>query len=191
MRQALDAMTDTGSLEGKSAGQALPASTTASSADSAGEDAARGAGRGGLAVAAAKVWFILVGLLQQTLLPRFIGMDGYGAFSMVLAIANIPNNVVTTSSIQGVSRAVAGAPGREEEAQRRVLLIHAALAPCLAAVFAVFAPLAAEFEHAPHILVPLRIFACVLFVYGLYTPLIGGLNGKRRFVAQASLDITF
>ncbi len=174
-------MTNTGSVEGKSADPA----------DSAGEETARGAGRGGLAVAAAKVWFILVGLLQQTLLPRFIGMDGYGAFSTVLAIANIPNNVVTTSSIQGVSRAVAGAPGREEEAQRRVLLIHAALAPCLAAVFAVFAPLAAEFEHAPHILVPLRIFACVLFVYSLYTPLIGALNGKRRFVAQASLDMTF
>jgi stage V sporulation protein B len=154
-------------------------------------DEARGAGRGGIAVAGAKVWFILVGVVQQTVLPRIIGMEGYGAFSTVLAISNIPNNVVTTSSIQGVSRAVAGAAGHELEAQRRVLLIHAAIAPCLAALFLVFAPLAAEFEHAPHILGPLRIFACILFVYALYTPLVGSLNGKRRFLAQAGLDVAF
>ena len=156
----------------------------------AGDDA-RGAGRGGIAVAAAKVWFILVGIVQQTVLPRLIGMEGYGAFSIVLAIANIPNNVVTSSSIQGVSRAVAGAAGREQEAQRRVLWMHAAIAPCLAALFFVVAPLAAEFEHAPHIVRPLRIFACILFIYALYTPLVGVLNGKRRFLAQAGLDITF
>src|SRR5690349_13184745 len=126
-----------------------PAAPTAS-------DEARGAGRGGIAVAGAKVWFILVGVVQQTILPRIIGMEGYGAFSTVLAISNIPNNVVTASSIQGVSRAVAGAAGHEQEAQRRALFLHAALAPCLAAVFLAFAPLAAEFEHAPHILLPLR-----------------------------------
>jgi stage V sporulation protein B len=154
-------------------------------------DEARGAGRGGIAVAGAKVWFILVGVIQQTVLPRIIGMEGYGAFSTVLAVANIPNNVVTTSSIQGVSRAVAGAAGEEQAAQRRALVIHAALAPCLAALFFAAAPLAAEFEHAPHILLPLRIFACVLFVYALYTPLVGALNGKRRFLSQAALDVTF
>jgi stage V sporulation protein B len=119
-------------------------------------------------------------------------MDGYGAFSTVLALANIPNNVITASSIQGVSRAVAGAgPEKEEQAQRHALRTHAAIAPCVAALFFALAPLAAEFEHAPHILRPLRIFAGVLFVYGLYTPLIGALNGKRRFVAQAGLDISF
>jgi stage V sporulation protein B len=169
-----------------------PSNSPPPGADKTDNDAARGAGRGGLAVAGAKIWFILVGLLQQTLLPRFIGMDGYGAFSIVLAVANIPNNVMTASSIQGVSRAVAGAGALHElEAQRRALRVHFILAPCLSAVFFALAPLAAAFEHAPHVLTPLRIFAGVLLVYGLYTPLIGALNGKRRFVAQAGLDITF
>jgi stage V sporulation protein B len=157
-----------------------------------GEDVARGAGRGGLAVAGAKVWFILVGLVQQTLLPRLIGMAGYGAFATVQSIANIPNNLVTASSIQGVSKAVAGAgAGMEDQAQRRVLMIHAALAPILPAIFWAIAPFAAEFEHAPHLERPLRIFALVLLVYGLYTPLVGVLNGRRQFLKQASLDITF
>lgn len=145
-----------------------------------------------MAIAGAKIWFILVGFVQQTLLPRFIGMGGYGAFSTVLAFANIPNNVVTTASIQSVSRAVAGAPeGQEDMAQRRTLLIHLGLAPLLALAFAGLAPIAAQFEHAPHVLEPLRIFAAVLFVYAIYTPMVGALNGKRRFFAQAGLDVTF
>jgi stage V sporulation protein B len=164
----------------------------AASAASSNEDVARGAGRGGLAVAAAKVWFIVVGLVQQTLLPRLIGMDGYGAFSTAQSIANIPNNLVTASSIQGVSKAVAGAPaGKEDQAQRRVLLIQAALAPILPAIFWGLAPFAAEFEHAPHLERPLRIFALVLLVYGIYTPMVGVLNGRRQFLKQASLDVTF
>ena len=57
--------------------------------DTGDADTARGAGRGGLAVAGAKVWFILVGLVQQTLLPYIIGLDGYGAFSTVLAVASL------------------------------------------------------------------------------------------------------
>jgi len=36
----------------------------------------------------------------------------------------------------------------------------------------------------------MRILAGVLFTYGIYTPLVGALNGKQRFVHQASLDIT-
>jgi stage V sporulation protein B len=150
------------------------------------------AGRGGLAVAGAKIWFILVGFLQQTLLPRLIGLDGFGAFSIVLAVANIPNNVVTTASIQGVSRAVseAGRAG-EQSAQRRALRIHAVLAPCLAVPFFLAAPFIADFEHAPHVITPLRIFSAVLFIYAIYTPLVGALNGRRRFLAQAGLDVTF
>jgi stage V sporulation protein B len=174
------------------ADETAPVGSPSAASEKGDGDTARGAGRGGLAVAGAKVWFILVGLVQQTLLPHLIGMDGYGAFSTVLAVANIPNNVITASSIQGVSRAVAGAgSGQEEQAQRRALRTHFALAPILAALFFALAPLAAEFEHAPHILLPLRIFAGVLFVYSLYTPLVGVLNGKRRFVAQAGLDVSF
>jgi stage V sporulation protein B len=185
-------MREVGVVPSDPAEQAVPPPAPTAATDASGNsEAARGAGRGGLAVAGAKVWFILVGLVQQTLLPRFIGMDGYGAFSIVLAVANIPNNVITSSSIQGVSRAVAGAGAQEEQAQRRALRIHGVLAPCLAALFFTLAPLAAAFEHAPHVLLPLRIFAGVLLVYGIYTPLVGALNGKRKFVAQAGLDVTF
>jgi stage V sporulation protein B len=42
---------------------------------------------------------------------------------------------------------------------------------------------------APHIVPALEALSLVFFLYGLYTPLVGALNGNKRFVAQAGLDV--
>lgn len=153
-------------------------------------DVTRTAGRGGLAVAFAKVYFIFVGLVQQIALPRLLGLDGYGALASVLSIAGITYNPVTTTSIQSVSRAVAqAAPGTEAGTIRRVFTVHAVFAVLLAGGFFSLAPFIADSVGAPHVVGPLRILSAVMLMYGLYTPLVGVLNGQRKFVAQATLDV--
>jgi stage V sporulation protein B len=155
------------------------------------ESVARNAGRGGIAVLGAKVFFIFTGLAQQTLLPRAIGLAGYGALARVLALSNILNNVVVASSTQGVSRAVARAIGAEGRAFRATLRVHVPLAIALAAGFAAGAPWLASFEGAPYIVKPLLLMALVALFYGLYAPIIGLLNGRGQFSRQAALDVTF
>ncbi|HMJ12661.1 MAG TPA: lipopolysaccharide biosynthesis protein [Polyangiaceae bacterium] len=153
-------------------------------------DVTRSAGRGGLAVAFAKLYFILQGLIQQVALPRVLGLDGYGALSSVLSIASIAYNPVTTTSIQGVSRAVAqSTPENEAATIRRTLSIHAALAVFLAAVFFFLAPPLGDWVGAPHVVGGLRILSGVMLLYGFYTPLVGVLNGQKKFLYQAGLDI--
>jgi stage V sporulation protein B len=153
-------------------------------------DVTRAAGRGGLAVAFAKVYFIFVGLVQQIALPRLLGLDGYGALASVLSIAGITYNPVTTTSIQSVSRAVAQSTSETQAGTiRRVFTVHAVFALLLAAGFFLFAPFIAGSLGARHIVGPLRILSGVMLLYGLYTPLIGVLNGQRKFVAQATLDV--
>ncbi|HEX6273356.1 MAG TPA: oligosaccharide flippase family protein [Polyangiaceae bacterium] len=152
-------------------------------------DVARVAGRGGLAVAFAKIYFIVTGLVQQIALPRFLGLDGYGALGTALSITSVTYNPVIGTSIQGVSRAVAQAPGNERAALRRTFVIHVALSTLLAAAFFALAPRLAVLIGAPHVSGALRILSAVIFVYGMYTPLVGALNGTRRFVHQAGLDI--
>ncbi len=155
------------------------------------QDGARSAGRGGLAVAGAKIYFILLGLVQQIALPRVLGLDGYGALSRVLSIASITYNPITTMSIQAVSRTVVHAPPEELSATvRRVLGWHALFGVVLAAVFAFFAPELAAVAGAGHVETPLRILAGVLLIYSIYTPLIGVANGQKRFVLQAAFDVT-
>lgn len=154
--------------------------------------ATRTAGRGGLAIAVAKLSFILFGFAQQLVLPRVLGVDGYGEISRVLAIVGIVNNVVVSASIQGVSRSVASVPeSKASEALRRTLWVHAPLALGISTLFAAGAGLIADAVHASHVTGPLRIVGAVVLLYGLYAPLVGGLNGRRKFVAQASLDIFY
>jgi stage V sporulation protein B len=162
----------------------------------AGDERARTAGRGGVAVLAAKAFFIVIGLVQQTVLPSLIGLAGYGALSRVLAVASVVNNVVVSSSIQGVSRTVArerakGESLLEEQALRATLRVHVPLAFGLALLFGLVAPLVGRFEQAPHVVMPLVVASGVVALYGVYAPLIGMLNGRAQFTRQASLDMTF
>lgn len=141
-------------------------------------------------MAFAKVYFILNGLVQQILLPRVMGLDGYGAWSTVNSIASITYNPVVSMSIQGVSRAVAATPGSEQPAAlRRALKVHALFAVLLGAAFWVLAPVITESAGAPHVTLGLRVLSGCMVLYGLYAPLIGALNGQKRFVAQAAFDI--
>ncbi|HEX6764560.1 MAG TPA: oligosaccharide flippase family protein [Polyangiaceae bacterium] len=152
-------------------------------------DVARDAGRGGLAIAFAKIYFIGTGLVQQIALPRLLGLDGYGALGTALSITSITANPITGTSIQGVSRAVAQSPGSEPAALRRTFVVHSAAAALLALAFFTVAPFVATKIGAPHVVSALRILSAILLLYGLYTPLVGALNGSRRLVMQAGLDI--
>lgn len=153
---------------------------------------ARDVGRGGLAIAVAKVSFIGFGFVQQLLLPSVLGVAGYGAVSRVLALVSVVNNVVVATSLQGVSRTISGTPDAEQgRVLRRLVGLHGAIALSLSLAFLVGAGLVAESAGAPHVTTPLRVASAVVLLYGLYAPLVGALNGRRRFVDQAGLDIFY
>lgn len=162
---------------------------TSERAAGAAEDEQKQAGRGGLAVLAAKVYFILSGLVQQSLLPDAIGRADYGALARVFAVSNVFNNVIVASSTQGVSRTVAGAGAHEREALRATLRVHVGVAALATGLLLLAAPLVASLQGAPEILAPLVVIAGVLAAYGVYAPLVGYINGRRMFAKQAGLDI--
>lgn len=158
----------------------------------AGGDTARKAGRGGLAVGAAKVFFLLVGFVQQVLLARVLGPEGYGALSRVLAIANIANNVVISGGIQGASRVIAQTPDEARPAaQRRVLLTHAVLSVPLATLFFFVGPFIATRTGGAHVVPHLRVLSIVVLAYTVYAALVGVMNGRELFGRQASVDVLF
>ncbi|MGH7272137.1 MAG: lipopolysaccharide biosynthesis protein, partial [Polyangiaceae bacterium] len=154
-------------------------------------DAAQVAGRGGIAVLGAKVFFLIVGFVQQPLLRLAVGIGDFGGLAQALVVANTVNNVVIASGTQGVSRAVAGAPGHEPDALRAAMRVHVPIAVLVAAAMAVAAPAYASFEHAEDVVAPLLVLAMVALLYGLYAPVIGYLNGSKLFGRQAALDVTF
>ncbi len=156
------------------------------------EDAARTAGRGGLVIVAAKILFIFYGFAQQILLQHLLGEAGYGEVSFVNATVGVINNVMVAASIQGVSRTVASAPPESVgELYRRVLGYHAVIAVIMAAGFAALAGVITSVFHAEHLTTPLRVVALIVLLYGIYAPIVGSLNGRKRFVDQGGLDIVY
>jgi stage V sporulation protein B len=153
------------------------------------EEEQKRAGRGGLAVLVGNVYFILTGLLQQTLLPHVIGRADYGALARVSAVSNVFNNVIVSSSTQGVSRTVAAAGAAEREAFRATLRAHVGIAAVATALLLATVPVVTYFQHAPEVAAPLVAMAGVLAIYGVYAPLIGYINGRRMFGRQAALNI--
>lgn len=152
-------------------------------------EAARTAGRGGLAIAGAKVSFIIFGFIQQPILAALLGDVGYGEMSRVLTIVGIVNNVMVATAIQGVSRAVASVPDESAaEAFAKTLRVQVTMAMVVSAAFAIAAGWIAGFVKAPEVTNPLRVVAGVTLFYGIYAPLVGSLNGRRKFLAQAGLD---
>lgn len=177
-----------------SAGDVSPAAAPAdaATAPAPAADTARKAGRGGLAIAVAKLSFLVTGFVQQLLLPKVLGVDGFGAVSRVLALVSIVNNVIVATSLQGVSRTVSSArPEDEAAAFRRVLGLHTVLALVVSTAFALGAGFLADAVGASHVTTPLRIVATIVLLYGVYAPLVGALNGRHRFVDQAGLDIVY
>lgn len=153
-------------------------------------DASREAGRSGLALASAKVYFIIAGTVHQIALPRLLGLDGYGALASALSLASIVYNPIVSTGIQGVSRAVATAePANRAALLRQSLVVHAIGALVIAALTFALAPAVAAALGAPHLTLSLRVLSAVLLVYGLYAPLVGALNGQRRLLQQAGFDI--
>lgn len=169
--------------------EAKPGAIAANEESSA--DRARTAGRGGVAVLGAKLFFLVVGFVQQPLIRLAVGRDDFGGLAQALAVSNTVNNIVVSSGTQGVSRAISGARGHEAQALRVALRVHLPLAIAIAALTAVATPFYAAFEHAPDVSAPLYVLAGVALLYGLYAPLIGALNGRNLFGRQALLDVTF
>ncbi|HEY3234269.1 MAG TPA: oligosaccharide flippase family protein [Polyangiaceae bacterium] len=143
-----------------------------------------------MAIAGAKLYFMVTGLVQQFALARVLGIEGYGALRSALSIASIAYNPITSTGIQGVSRAVAGTePAQQPTTIRRVLIIHSAVGVLASAAFFAAAPFVGRAVGAPHVVNALRILSGVLLLYGLYTPLVGVMNGRRQFVRQAGIDV--
>ena len=149
-------------------------------------------GRGGMAIAMAKLYFIAVGFVQQIVLKHLLGLQDYGTLGRVQNVGSILYNPIVSTSVQGVSRAVAQAGEADRPAvARRVLGYHFLAIVPVGVGFFFAVPFIAEGLNAAHLVTPLRIMTGIIVLYGLYTPLVGVLNGVRRFGAQAALDATF
>jgi stage V sporulation protein B len=106
-------------------------------------------------------------------------------------LVSILNNMMVNATIQVVSKRVS--EDREHTAQtlRQALQLQATLGALLAGVLLGSAPVLAASLLDP-LLTPLfRLSAVIVLAYALYATLIGVINGRQDFVAQARFDMAY
>ncbi len=156
------------------------------------DDLGASAKRGLLYITAAKLWFMMAGLLVQFLLPRALGSPAlFGVWTLVAAWVSTPNNVVVTATIQAVSFFAAKGAAATEQAKATALRMQVAVGGGAALLFLVLAPIIANFEHDAELTAYLRLASGIVLCYSFYAVFVGAANGARQFHKQAGLDMAF
>ena len=150
-------------------------------------------GRGFLYVTGAKVYFLLTATFTSVAFPRLFGDPVvFGRFRVVSALLNVVTMVAITATVQAVSRLTAEAGADVAGVRRAALAVQTVVFGAVFLAMIGFAGLLAGRPLAdPSLAMPLRVASFVVLAYAWYAVLVGVLNGRRRFGAQATLDVTF
>ncbi|MFH0903036.1 MAG: polysaccharide biosynthesis C-terminal domain-containing protein [Pseudomonadota bacterium] len=150
-----------------------------------------GAGRGLVYIAAAKIYFMLVGSVIEFLLPRLVGPFLFGAYRIVAQSVSVPNNVMIMGTIQAVSRQTTADLASAQVVKATGLRMHLFIGLPVAVLYALLAPVLSLALHDASKTGPMALSAAILCGYAFYAVLVGSANGTSAFHKQAGLDITF
>ncbi|NOY90080.1 MAG: oligosaccharide flippase family protein [Deltaproteobacteria bacterium] len=154
-------------------------------------DHTRRAGRGLLAIAGAKMYFIVAAYAVQLVLPRLLTPERFGLFATAMGGIAMLDNVLIAATIQSVSKFISEEEDRAGSILRQALGIQLVVGGLFAAAVFFGAPYIASFLLDDALTPLLRVAAAVVFSYAIYAALVGSLNGRHLFTKQASLDVTF
>ena len=165
----------------------------AAARDAVAAEETHAARRGFFVITGAKVWFLVCGTILNIGLPRLLDDPGqFGDFSVVNTLISIVNMVMIAGALQAVSKRVSEHPERVADVRRAALRMQAVLGLVFFGLLFGGADLLATHALLDPSLAPLiRVASFITLFYAWYAPLIGLLNGLRRFVAQAGFDIFF
>ncbi|MCP4447263.1 MAG: oligosaccharide flippase family protein [Myxococcales bacterium] len=156
-----------------------------------GKSEERSAGRGVLFIAAAKLYFMVIGAVIEFRLPAIVSNVTFGAYGVVSSLVSPINNVLIVGTIQAVSRFTSQDPEKARAVQRAGFRMHLRVGLPIAVSFAAAAPLFASFFHDARKTGPLMLASGILAGYSFYAVFVGRANGTRAFHKQAGLDMSF
>lgn len=151
-------------------------------------------GSGGLALAFAKLFFLIAGYAISIVLTRLVPPEVFGLYGVVSMVIAVPNMVLIQTVLFTVSRPMAAEITRGLGSYRLLRLrgfrLAATLGGLVSLTFLLGADLLANsLLRDPDLVGPLRMVAAIPVIYALYAVNIGTLNATRRFGMQATLDI--
>lgn len=154
-------------------------------------DIAAVAGRGTVLITMAKIWFMVSGYGIAFTLAHLLTDENYGLYRVVINTVSIINAVIVTGTYQTVSKYVSQQPENADSIKTKALILQLYVGGTASIGFFLLAPFVAESLNDPRLTPYLRLASLITLSYAFYSVYTGYFNGKKRFGAQAALDIAY
>src|SRR5712692_973565 len=149
------------------------------------------AGRGTIYITAAKIWFMVSGYGIHFILPRLMTREQFGIYQVVVGVVSVINAVIITGTYQTVSKRVSEDETNAGSVRSSALKLQVLIGGGASLAFFLLAPVVASYLNDARLVNHLRLASLITLAYSFYAVFTGYFNGRKRFLTQASLDMSY
>lgn len=147
--------------------------------------------KGVLFLTLSKLYFLVGGYCIIFALTRILGPEGYGIYSSINAFIAVLDAVILIGTIQAVSKFVSEDEEQAEKVKQKALQLQTMVGGGIALIYFLMAPAIAGYLQDETLIPFLRLSAIIVLCYSFYGIYLGYINGRKLFVKQAFIDMTF
>jgi len=149
------------------------------------------AGRGTIYITAAKLWFMVSGYGIHFILPRLMTKEDFGIYQVVIGVVSVINAVIITGTYQTVSKRVSEDQANAGSVVTTALKLQILIGGGASLAFFLLAPVVAGYLNDARLVNYLRLASLITLAYSFYAVFTGFFNGRKKFLTQASLDMSY
>jgi len=149
------------------------------------------AGRGTVYITAAKLWFMVSGYGIHFILPRLMSTEQFGMYQVVVGVVSIINAVIITGTYQTVSKRISEDDQSAGSVKATALKLQILVGGGASLAFFLLAPVVASYLNDDRLVNYLRLASLITLSYSFYAVFTGYFNGRKQFLTQAMLDMTY
>lgn len=149
------------------------------------------AGRGTIYITAAKLWFMVSGYGIHFILPRLMTTEQFGIYQVVVSVVSIINAVIITGTYQTVSKRISEDEGTAGSVKATALKLQVLVGGGASLAFFLLAPVVSRYLNDARLVNYLRLASLITLSYSFYAVFTGYFNGRKKFLTQATLDMSY
>ena len=149
------------------------------------------AGRGTVYITASKIWFVVSGYGIHFVLPRLMTTEQFGMYQVVVGVVSIINAVIITGTYQTVSKRISEDEDRAGSVKATALKLQVLVGGGASLAFFLLAPLVSRYLNDARLVNYLRLASLITLSYSFYAVFTGYFNGRKKFLTQAALDVSY
>lgn len=149
------------------------------------------AGRGTIYITAAKLWFMVSGYGIHFILPRLMNTEQFGIYQVVVGVVSIINAVIITGTYQTVSKRISEDDQSAGSVKATALKLQVLVGGGASLAFFLLAPVVSRYLNDARLVNYLRLASLITLSYSFYAVFTGYFNGRKEFLTQAMLDMSY